>query len=729
MNNRKQSWLNMFEGIVVTVALILLGIGIGKHSIEADPLTWISMLVLTTGTEMIKIPLSTDAYTTLTSSVAVGIVMIKGPDMASIIMAIAALLVPILKRENYRRIFVFNGANYVLCIYGSSFLTQQLLSYAAYPIHANLFTVDFFSILCMMLIFHIINHVLLDFLFFLRDGNKNLKIFWQVFLVDGIHHFLGAPLVILMIELQEYLKYYVLALIPLAMMGQGLKLNRTLTATQKVQQFASQLNKELDFDTIAIQAVRYIAEISEAKNVAFWIMDETRSKLTPRFWAYPETECPPPKVVDFTKEEDRGLLYAVVQSRNPEQIHRVSKDKRAIYRGDKPSYESMMIFPLIARNEVIGVCTCYGKRPYAFLKETFQLISTFTLQVGVILENARLYADLQEAVIRDGTTGLYNYRHFYRELSRRFAIAKEQQLPFSVAVIDIDYFKRFNDTYGHLVGDQVIRHVGTILTNEIGNRGLVARYGGEEFAVLLDLDAQASFDLLETIRRSVQSQSLEYEGFRIGGVSFSAGIASYPSHGADAKLLLEKADQALYWGAKQRGRNKTAIYAEQLDKSLYVDSKTQLFTFHYLTLCLSEVFQLRCDISSFALICLKIQDYDHLVISCGDKLDGILQELAMVIRGSVRQEEIACRYTDSEFVLFVPGIERFEAEKIMERIVKKIAGHSFHLGNNVRIVIHMLADILVYPGDIPSTERILRRIPDLFQELENQSLQSRENIR
>jgi diguanylate cyclase (GGDEF)-like protein len=720
MRNTKQYILSVYEWFVISGALICVLVGLQHHYVPIDSVTFFSLLTLAIGTELFLIPLSTDVYTTLTSSAIVGIILILGPDIAAVIMAIASLLVPILQRENYRRIYVFNSANYVFCIYISTYVTSALLK-TPFPIHPDVFSFNFLSIFCLMLIFHIVNHVLLDVLFVLRDGNKNIHRFWNVFLIDGIYHFLGAPLAILILELHAYAKYMVLAMFPLAMMGQVLRLNRNLTATHKMQQFAIQLNKEFDFDSIARQALKFITQKSEAANAAFLFMDATGTKLITRFVEDP-SKNDFKDLYDFNNEEDRGIIYSVINTRKAENIKQASKDKRAKYRGDKPCYESMMVIPLTARNEVIGICVCYGRRTFAFSNETFQLISAFAVQVGVILENARLYTDLQETVSRDGTTGLYNYRHFYQELSHRFARAQEHQMPFSVAVIDIDYFKQFNDMYGHLVGDEVIRQVGYILAKGIGKHGLVARYGGEEFAVLLNLNAKESYELLERIRKDIANLHFEYQGFRVCGITISSGIAAYPLHGQEETLLLEKADQALYWGAKQRGRNKTAIYSDELDKQLYVDSETKLYTIHYLSMYLTEDMHRKFDPTSYAIICLKLLGLDQLSHAFGiEKKEQLIQQVASIIRSSVRQDEIACRFGDGEFILFVPGIERIESEKIMERILKKVNEHTFSLREKVFSKVKMVGDCILHSDGNGSTKEIFEIIPHVFESLATQT--------
>ncbi len=122
--------------------------------------------------------------------------------------------------------------------------------------------------------------------------------------------------------------------------------------------------------------------------------------------------------------------------------------------------------------------------------------------------------------------------------------------------MDVDHFKRFNDTHGHLAGDEVLRSIGKLTRDEVGERGLVARYGGEEFVALLPgLDGVACRELAESIRRTVQDFPFPgRETQPLGKVTLSLGLATYPEGGATPTLLIARADQAVY-AAKEAGRN------------------------------------------------------------------------------------------------------------------------------------------------------------------------------
>jgi diguanylate cyclase (GGDEF)-like protein len=163
--------------------------------------------------------------------------------------------------------------------------------------------------------------------------------------------------------------------------------------------------------------------------------------------------------------------------------------------------------------------------------------------------------------ITDGLTKLHNHRHFQDELARAFDESQRYNRPLSLAIVDLDFFKKVNDTYGHAVGDEVLKAVSHIFQESIRSTDLAARYGGEEFAVMMpetDLDEAVIF--AEKIRNLVESHPVETQGGRVI-VTVSIGVTSVPyTRMRTAKELIVAADKALY-RAKRNGRNQ--VQAEQ----------------------------------------------------------------------------------------------------------------------------------------------------------------------
>jgi diguanylate cyclase (GGDEF)-like protein len=162
----------------------------------------------------------------------------------------------------------------------------------------------------------------------------------------------------------------------------------------------------------------------------------------------------------------------------------------------------------------------------------------------------------------DPLTGIFNRRFFDDHLANEIQRATRYNRPFAIAMIDVDHFKRFNDSYGHPAGDRALRTVARLLQRAIRRSDIVARYGGEEFVVILrESDAAQAFERVEEIRRLVEA-----EGHAIGRhalparLTVSAGIASWPADGPDAESLTARADERLF-AAKKGGRNRVVAAA------------------------------------------------------------------------------------------------------------------------------------------------------------------------
>lgn len=171
--------------------------------------------------------------------------------------------------------------------------------------------------------------------------------------------------------------------------------------------------------------------------------------------------------------------------------------------------------------------------------------------------------ELHEQAIRDGLTGLYNRRYLDATLPRELARVRRDGEALAVIMADLDFFKRVNDTYGHDVGDEVLRRLAECLMQNAREGDIPCRYGGEEFVLVMPgLDADAAAERTETLRRAVEDMQIDCSGHTIK-VTISIGIALFPVHSEDADTLVKHADQALY-AAKRSGRNRCVFYRPDL---------------------------------------------------------------------------------------------------------------------------------------------------------------------
>jgi len=208
-----------------------------------------------------------------------------------------------------------------------------------------------------------------------------------------------------------------------------------------------------------------------------------------------------------------------------------------------------VILPLHAGNKVIGVLYLYVKPDIKIDEDKLKLLGAIAKQLGIAIDNARLHEETKISSLQDPLTGLANRRILDVELKRNVAMAKRLKQSFSVIMLDIDYFKKYNDTHGHPAGDKLLIEIANVILKEIREIDLAVRYGGEEFLILLPETALAkASEAAERLRIKVEERT---------SVTISLGIASYNTD-MEKEELIKKADEALYQ-AKHMGRNRVEV--------------------------------------------------------------------------------------------------------------------------------------------------------------------------
>ncbi len=229
-------------------------------------------------------------------------------------------------------------------------------------------------------------------------------------------------------------------------------------------------------------------------------------------------------------------------------IERISREREIIKTG---SYrESFVAVPIIIEDALIGVLTIEGVSMYEF--DNFLILAR---QFILEMRKVELYTRVQELAVTDGLTGAYVRRHFLERLDEELRRSKRHKFSFSFLMLDIDYFKNLNDTYGHLVGDACLTRLVAILKSNLREMDLVARFGGEEFSILLpETDKNQALLVAQRILQAVAREEFQvYDEYT--KLTVSIGISSYPDDDQRIAGLIEKADAALY-KAKDEGRNR-----------------------------------------------------------------------------------------------------------------------------------------------------------------------------
>ncbi len=229
------------------------------------------------------------------------------------------------------------------------------------------------------------------------------------------------------------------------------------------------------------------------------------------------------------------------------------------------------VFPLINENTILGAIVAYSNVDVLMQKELEYLLQ-LSKQSSTTIQRANVYAEVLKYATLDALTGLNNRRQFETRLNQEIATSRRKNTPLCCMMLDVDYFKKVNDTYGHSAGDCVLKAVSQLITKEIREYDIASRYGGEEFFILLPQTSigEANF-VAQRLRKAVEESKMDISEAKVPGVSFlkvtvSIGVSDFDPE-ESSEDFYQNADKALY-DAKNRGRNKVVVFNRSCECSL-----------------------------------------------------------------------------------------------------------------------------------------------------------------
>ncbi|MBI3038499.1 sensor domain-containing diguanylate cyclase [bacterium] len=325
------------------------------------------------------------------------------------------------------------------------------------------------------------------------------------------------------------------------------KLDDKIQEVSALYQATQMIASEIQLQNLLDIAINATSEISEVTRGSIWLFDEELERFFLKSHRGDDEKFPEDVFL-----KDSVVLQNVLNSKEPfiqkpSQVPDNEKDRLEY----KLFGESFILVPILNQGEFLGIMhLCEKMRHQEFSERDKRLIKVFAIQLGAAVKNAKLY----EQAITDSMTHLYLHRYFKQRLFDEMKRAARFNRHVALIMLDIDHFKRFNDTYGHQVGDEVLKKVASTMRKSLRIHDLPARYGGEEFALVLpETDLPGAAAVAERIRRAIETDYIEHEG-KIIKITASFGVSVFPEASSDVETIIKTADDALY-SSKENGRN------------------------------------------------------------------------------------------------------------------------------------------------------------------------------
>lgn len=320
--------------------------------------------------------------------------------------------------------------------------------------------------------------------------------------------------------------------------------NNLVKELKIINQITKRLNESLDKDSILEYVINESINIFDAHNVCIFKTNNESQTLSVLSSNLQE-------IIDNTIHIDYGYMGLVTKSHEPIIIADIDSDQ-----DNEDDYitslgcRSLIASPILVNEELIGILTVSSNKPHHFSYENFRMLQLFSQHLGLALTNAYLHEKIQQLVIKDYLTDLYNRSYLDQKVEE--LMMKDQSG--SILLFDIDNFKNINDTYGHQVGDQVLLQIANILKSSIREGDIAARWGGEELTLYLpNINTEIATKIAERISRKIENETNPQ-------VTVSCGVATWTEQKNDIDYLklIRIADQALY-SAKRQGKNQVKV--------------------------------------------------------------------------------------------------------------------------------------------------------------------------
>ncbi|WP_088014413.1 sensor domain-containing diguanylate cyclase [Gottfriedia acidiceleris] len=481
--------------------------------------------------------------------------------------SILYLRLSITKKTLYR--MPLNSMMFALCSVSSA-LFYYLVGGKIEPTGTKEILSNLFPILIYTLTSFWINQIVIYFItiyLYRREMNLiNREFKWDLFIYLLMYP-IGISLY-LMLETKGYITliylsiYYIILMIILNSLSSALNMNKYLKTTMQISQ---KLSQRMEEEKVIDEFFKQLTTLIPVSYGILFIVEDQSLKLQRYF----QNKCDE-KIFSCPYFD---TLEGSISEKVFFEKRRYSFNRRSQwYTNDHLKFleaESLLSIPIIKNQEIVGVLTIASEQKNAYKKYQVVMIEILALYLAIAIENARFYLQTKIRSETDALTGVFNFEYLESKIKDEFERLKTFKVKtISLILIDLDYFKRVNDQYGHQAGNEVLFEVARRIKMVVGQSGLVARFGGEEFSVLLvNHSERETYDLAEEIRKSLEiipfyiTNHMTNKDQKIKlTVTASIGAAVAPFVAREPSDLIRCADRAMYSKAKNAGRNKVAMY-------------------------------------------------------------------------------------------------------------------------------------------------------------------------
>lgn len=545
----------LFDFVLIAVGFSLLIYTCFKYGIKIDMKLFAILLIAMVTLDNLGIKY-TDIKLSISPVITIASFLIYGAESSALLATASTMIETIFFRKKVKNGFL-NGAMFSITYIVAGHLYEILGGKIGRFSVGQLIYVVIYVLTSFVINYFILYYALK------AQGKILFKKYWtESSVLELVSYFVMVPVGIFLANM--YMKFgtviFIYHVIPLILLSFFIKAFRDLyKANQRLNalyEMVKIINSKLDLDK-TLEAILYETEkVVTVSGIAIYLKDDNG------FLINEKTKCREESIGAFKDVymNNEGIIGKVVSEGKSVIIGNLKADKRYLDKNISNYYDSAIVVPIKGAEGIIGCISAFQNEINAFDEDSLKIMEALSEQSSIAIMNAKRYFEISKRSITDPLTKTYNRRFFDQILHDSIAKSSIEKTPVSLIMLDVDRFKQINDTYGHMVGDTVLREIASRIKSCVRNNDIVARYGGEEFSVILpNLTAEQACVIAERIRYEVSSKPIKTDAGDIN-ITVSAGVADFPNKAESAEKLISHADRALYAGCKTKGRDRVAVY-------------------------------------------------------------------------------------------------------------------------------------------------------------------------